>query len=214
MGFKLLPGVFLLLLTTAQLASGDDDVTIHSLQTLVQQQVASIQSLQARVVSLESTDRLVANTVQQHTSQLSALTAMVNNQVYFTAHMSDSQHPVHVGTSNTPFKFDDVVTNFGNAYNPQTGVFTAPVSGVYVFYVQMMKHDNGPETTFIMQKGGAILCMNSLDDGNNYDKSTCLVTTHMQRGETVFVTRYSGSDFLQGWWYCAFSGFLLSPDAN
>ncbi|XP_059182751.1 complement C1q-like protein 3 [Centropristis striata] len=41
----------------------------------------------------------------------------------------------HVGFSETDMllKFNQVYTNIGDAYNPSTGFFTAPVRGVYYF---------------------------------------------------------------------------------
>lgn len=50
--------------------------------------------------------------------------------VAFSAYRSTAQK---LTSSNEPFKFDNVWTNIGNAYDPSTGIFTAPHKVVYHF---------------------------------------------------------------------------------
>ena len=54
-------------------------------------------------------------------------------QVAFQAPFSDGK--VNTPASG-PFHFDVVIFNDGNGYDPTIGIFTAPVSGVYIFAAQ------------------------------------------------------------------------------
>ena len=40
-------------------------------------------------------------------------------------------------------KFDKIINNNGNAYNPTTGTFTAPFNGTYQFSIVMLNAVNG-----------------------------------------------------------------------
>lgn len=50
--------------------------------------------------------------------------------VAFYAHVSNTFKAL---SSNKPFIFDAVDTNFGNGYDRKTGIFTAPSNGLYAF---------------------------------------------------------------------------------
>ena len=61
------------------------------------------------------------------------LTDTKDHQVAFLAQLSNGK----VDTpASGPFQFDVVIFNDGNGYDPAIGIFTAPVSGVYMFAAQ------------------------------------------------------------------------------
>jgi hypothetical protein len=62
--------------------------------------------------------------------------------VAFHAALLSNLHNVPV---NTILKYQDVLLNKGNGYDPNTGIFTAPTDGVYSF-----------EWTFITSKGSTV----------------------------------------------------------
>jgi hypothetical protein len=140
--------------------------------------------------------------------------------VSFTAQMT--QWAVNVGASSSPLVFDQVVTSIGGGYNPHTGVFTAPVTGLYVFYAQLMNHETHGWMHYGIYKASTPLCLNDLDAGSGtslraWDKSSCLATTHLQQGDTVFVHRVNGDandQVISGGWSASFTGFLLNADSS
>ncbi|KAK7098899.1 cerebellin-3-like [Littorina saxatilis] len=205
---------------TTALHKRSDDVSPQALMTLVQQQAAAIQRLEARLTGVEATNQQQSSTIADLNTKLSDVNSSssvgLNNintrldtTVLFTAHMSKG--PVTVGDS-SPIRFDAVVINVGGGYNPATGVFTAPVSGVYVVYAQLMIHSNLLSISWVLDKSGTVLCMNRLEQASTYDTSSCLATTRLHKGEQVFVGRHSGDQTLEGASWCSFSGFLLSRD--
>ena len=47
---------------------------------------------------------------------------------------------------------------------------------------------------------------------NTYDDGSALVTTHLAKGDQVYVKRLDGGVHIAGGWFCSFSGFLISAD--
>ena len=60
------------------------------------------------------------------------------NPVAFTAHAYSKTY----STSGETITFDDVTTNIGDAFDAPTGVFTCPVTGVYVFHFSVTSSES------------------------------------------------------------------------
>uniref|UniRef100_A0AAZ1Y1J2 C1q domain-containing protein n=1 Tax=Oreochromis aureus TaxID=47969 RepID=A0AAZ1Y1J2_OREAU len=75
----------------------------------------------------------------------------IGQQVAFSVSLLDQGYG-DTGPFNTeiPLIFKNVITNIGNAYNPQTGIFTAPVRGAYHLDLKLYGHAG-------IQTGGLLL---------------------------------------------------------
>ncbi|KAL8626039.1 hypothetical protein ACOMHN_012631 [Nucella lapillus] len=187
-----------------------DDADYPALMTVVQRQAEVIQRNEASLQAMQNQIAVLQQSVASHTAALNNVQRRLDTQVFFTASTSASDLTM---SGDSAIRFDAVVTNIGGAYNPTTGVFTAPASGVYVFYAQLMMHEQSPYFHWaIAHSRGttSYLCVNSVDDPNRFDKSSCLATARIQKGDQVFVRRVDGSYNLQGGPYCSFSGYLTS----
>nr|KAG5689867.1 hypothetical protein BaRGS_002378 [Batillaria attramentaria] len=92
---------------------------------------AAVKDLKAENTDMNAAVKDVKALVNINTATLDSLLFTVA----FTATLQGKGH-VTIG-NNSPIKFDNVVTNIGNAYNSHTGVFTAPVSGTYGFFLSL-----------------------------------------------------------------------------
>lgn len=84
------------------------------------------------------------------------------------AAMGSSKIAFYVGLKNPHegyevLKFDDVVTNLGNHYDPATGKFTCQVSGIYFFtYHVLMRGGDGTSMWADLCKNGQVIkCLHS-----------------------------------------------------
>ncbi|CAI5660081.1 unnamed protein product [Oreochromis niloticus] len=78
-------------------------------------------------------------------------------QVAFSVSLLDQGYG-YTGPYNTHMTliFKRVVTNIGNTYNPHTGIFTAPVRGVYHFYWTVYGNGNIPAGAYLFRNGEKI----------------------------------------------------------
>ncbi|XP_061580295.1 complement C1q-like protein 2 [Cololabis saira] len=112
-------------------------------------------------------------------------------------------------------RFDDVVTNVGNQYNPSTGKFTCQVSGIYYFtYHILMRGGDGTSMWADLCKNGQVRASAIAQDADqNYDYASNSVVLHLDLGDEIYVKldggkAHGGNNNK----YSTFSGFLLYPD--
>uniref|UniRef100_A0A672T3V0 Complement C1q like 2 n=1 Tax=Sinocyclocheilus grahami TaxID=75366 RepID=A0A672T3V0_SINGR len=125
-------------------------------------------------------------------------------------------------------RFDDVVTNVGNHYDPTTGKFTCQVSGIYYFtYHVLMRGGDGTSMWADLCKNGQVLALNdnlrlfeqvrasaiAQDADQNYDYASNSVVLHLDSGDEIYVKldggkAHGGNNNK----YSTFSGFILEGD--
>ncbi|XP_061745026.1 complement C1q-like protein 2 [Nerophis ophidion] len=112
-------------------------------------------------------------------------------------------------------KFDDVITNLGNLYDPSTGKFTCRLSGIYFFtYHVLMRGGDGTSMWADLCKNGQVRASAIAQDADqNYDYASNSAVLHLDSGDEVYVKldggkAHGGNNNK----YSTFSGFVLYPD--
>uniref|UniRef100_A0A3Q3KGB5 C1q domain-containing protein n=1 Tax=Monopterus albus TaxID=43700 RepID=A0A3Q3KGB5_MONAL len=133
-------------------------------------------------------------------------------QVAFSASLS-AQGALTLGPFGTPtiLIFKHVVTNIGNAYNPNTGVFTVPVRGVYHFewHIGVIAEPS--------HGSDAVLIKNTVPTFNTYEyqmsgygSSSQGVNLLLEPGDILFLRIWPGSKIYDNDVHqTTFSGHLL-----
>ena len=149
------------------------------------------------------------NTLNNNT-RLSLTPTLHSLTVAFTVHFS--QPTINVGTHNV-FLFDTIVTNIGGGYNAHTGLFTAPVTGVYIFSINLMgTNDHGELNVAVDKHGSTLAILYTEGNSDRYDQGSTEVSTHLTAGEQVWVRHNQGDTYVAGTWWTVFTGYLLQAD--
>ncbi|XP_076109125.1 complement C1q-like protein 3 [Mytilus galloprovincialis] len=114
-------------------------------------------------------------------------------------------------TGNDVLKFEEVTTNIGHAYNPKTGVFTAPENGVYMISCVLM----GSASTHVhyyLYKNNNIFSVGftSRSSVHQASSSTNNWILELKKRDQVYIKhRSSAKEKVHGDHHSYFSGFLI-----
>ncbi|XP_062321854.1 uncharacterized protein LOC134023611 isoform X2 [Osmerus eperlanus] len=112
----------------------------------------------------------------------------------------------------TPLVYSKVFTNIGNAYSPVTGVFTAPVRGVYYFRFTAADLRSSGRIGIQMYKNDLQIMFNLAINDSNFRYAVNAVTLELEQGDMIMMRLPSGYGlFDDSNNHNTFSGFLLFP---
>lgn len=106
-------------------------------------------------------------------------------RVAFTATRSQSQSFRTAAT----LVFSNILTNIGGGYNAVTGIFTAPLGGVYVFNCKLTDNQNSDGPSIYFVKNGAYQGSDVGNKGptNSFRSSSSSIVLELIPGDRVWV---------------------------
>ncbi len=107
--------------------------------------------------------------------------------VAFSAHLANAEAKVY--QQGALVLFDNIITNYGNAYNKITGSFTAPHRGLYFFTLYFMTANNHSSLLGIFLNNER-LCTSyagSIGAIGAYEIASCTIMKELQVGDVVNV---------------------------
>nr|XP_034307313.1 complement C1q-like protein 4 [Crassostrea gigas] len=136
------------------------------------------------------------------------------HQIAFFAYMTQNVQISSI-SKHMAFVYDRVETNHGNGYDVQSGNFTAPENGVYVFHTSSTSYDKSYCSVEVV-KNGQIKDITFADSGQHDDRAmaSSLTILSLTKGDIVHtrVGEARGGSHLESNRYTrmSFSGFKLA----
>ncbi|XP_060577747.1 collagen alpha-2(VIII) chain-like [Ruditapes philippinarum] len=109
--------------------------------------------------------------------------------------------------------FTTATTNEGSGYDTSTGIFTAPVGGLYQFVVNYCAYYK-QHSPLALVLSGNVIARSSNYDANYYTCSSFYAVIRVKSSEKIWVKCLSGSSgyalYKGGWFMNSFSGILIN----
>uniref|UniRef100_A0A8D0DFE4 Complement C1q-like protein 4 n=1 Tax=Sander lucioperca TaxID=283035 RepID=A0A8D0DFE4_SANLU len=193
---------------TASLVQLKADMRLQTQEQV--QQKTEVEKLKTELEKLNK--QQLEQAAQQKTEVDKQKQQQIVQQVAFTASLVVAgETTLGPLASDTTLIYKHVTTNIGNAYNSNTGVFTAPVRGAYYFeWTVGALGDNSYPSAAVLVKNSENVFMAFEQQAAGFMSSSKGVTLLLEVGDVVFV-RLHGVAFDDYNHHNTFSGFLLFP---
>ena len=132
---------------------------------------------------------IVGLTELQHTNGTSAATIDTSGRLGHSVHSSFIAHTPNNGSVNAILVFTQTIENIGSNYDTSTGLYTAPIKGLYTFSFSLLLYGTSNTGNHFYKNGSdiGIIIQNSSEDGNFLDSSQATINIHLEAGDTFGV---------------------------
>ncbi|XP_067224959.1 complement C1q-like protein 2 [Chanodichthys erythropterus] len=196
------------------------ETIMESLETEMEHLRTENKELTATVTEQKGNIGELRNEMNKKNEEISNLSSQVEElrkenrgrEIAFSASLVESGDK-SIGPFSTHFTitYKNVFTNIGNAYNPITGVFTAPLKGVYMFRASIYGHGPTPATVSIIKNGEIVVSAYQYQPQGALSSSNGVVLI-LEVGDVVYVRLKAGRRIYDNESnHSTFSGFLLFP---
>ncbi|ROI89216.1 Complement C1q-like protein 4 [Anabarilius grahami] len=163
----------------------------RELTASVTEQKENIRELTATVTEQKGNIRELTATVTEQKGNIRELRDEMNKknedrEIAFSASVMESGSG-YIGpfTTEITLTYRNVITNIGNAYNPITGVFTAPLKGAYMFRVSVYGIGPTAATAAIFKNGKHVVIAHEYQPQNDLNSSNGVVLI-LEVGDVVY----------------------------
>ncbi|XP_031614943.2 collagen alpha-2(VIII) chain-like [Oreochromis aureus] len=162
--------------------------------------------------SLETKMMNILSRLENYESRILQLEQKERNTVIFSAGIGVNS-PFGPFDTDVTMIYNEMLVNIGNAYSPVTGVFTAPVSGVYFF--TMFCHSGGSHRTWLhlYKNNEVILHIHDHPSTDTADNGGNAAFLQLQQNDQVYVRLKANTRVYKASTVTTFSGFLVKQNS-
>ncbi|KAK5848278.1 hypothetical protein PBY51_005906 [Eleginops maclovinus] len=152
------------------------------------------------------------NATDEEIDKLKQNSAKGGPQIAFSASLSNFGEIYKGPCTDKALIFKRVFSNTGNGYDPNTGIFTAPVNGLYFLSFSTYGYNTHVMGAILMKNGVSQISTYEYPSSDGSDSGSNAVVLQLAAGDKVYMELWDNGrvfDNMNG--HTTFSGFLLFP---
>ncbi|XP_039868849.1 complement C1q tumor necrosis factor-related protein 3-like [Simochromis diagramma] len=164
-----------------------------------------LNSLEIKMLNIESR-------LENYENRILQLEQKERNTAIFSAGIGGNS-PFGPFNTDVTTIYNHTFVNIGNAYSPVTGVFTAPVSGVYFFTIFSLSGGEHSIRLLLYKNNEVISHIHDHRSTDTADNGGNAGFYQLQQGDTVYVRLKEGTHVYKSRTGTTFSGFLVKQNS-